>query len=162
VEAETVPAGRRRRIGPVRLSVEAVYVVAITVLAAYGMSAEVHRPVLVLAAALALPFSVVALVGLYVLTGVFNSLASGFSNSSVTYSSGGCTAAGHCWSRTWGTPVGARGFLFAACVVALFTGAALGNVLVLRGVQRARDRRMEASRPWPAPRVAGVSSGPSA
>jgi len=154
--AEVAPTGRRPRISATRLTLEAWYVGIVTAVAAYGMAAQSHRPVLVLAAALALPFGVLALIGLYVLTGVFNSLANGFSNSSVTYSTGGCDVHGHCWSRTWGSPVGARGFVFCASVVLLFTAAALGNVLVLRQLQR--DHRAAVPPPWPAP---PIPPGPS-
>jgi len=128
-------------------------VALITGIAVYGMATQAHRPALVLAAVLGLPFGVVSLVGLYVLTGLFNAFSNGFSNSSTTYSSGGCDAAGHCWSRTWGSPVGARGFLFSACVVLLFTGAALGNVLLVRRVGRRTNRGTPAAPPWPVPQV---------
>jgi len=82
---------------------------------------------------LALPCGLIALMGLYVLTGLFNSIADGFSN--VNISAGGC-ADGHCWST--GTPVGAQGFLFSACIVVLFASAALANMLILRALLRGR------------------------
>ncbi len=84
--------------------------------------------------------------GLSVLTGLFNWMAAGFSTTAISQSRGGCDVSGHCWSATTGTPVGARGFLFSACVVLLFTAAALTNVLILRIIVRGRARR-----PPPAP-----------
>jgi hypothetical protein len=90
-------------------------------------------------------------VGLYVLTGLFNWVAAGFSTYSVSQSTGGCDPSGHCWSRTTGTPVGARGFLFSACVVLLFVGAALANVLILRSIVRGRADRVRSSPPVAGP-----------
>jgi hypothetical protein len=104
-------------------------VALITIIAVVGMASSTLRPILVIATLLALPCGVIALVGLYVLTGLFNSIADGFSN--VSTSVGGCTD-GHCWSA--GTPVGAQGFLFSFCIVVLFASAALANVLILRAL----------------------------
>lgn len=114
-------------------------------LAVVGMTSTSHRSILLIAALLTLPCGPAAIVGLYVLTGIFNWVAAGFSTYSVTHETGGCDFSGHCWSRTWGTPEGARGFLFSACVVALFVGAALANILILRSVTRGRSRIEEAS-----------------
>jgi hypothetical protein len=120
-------------------TLEAVYVALITTLAVLGMTSQSHRPILLMATLLALPCGLGAIVGLYVLTGLFNWIAAGFTTTFVTNSVGGCTASGHCWSRTSGTPVGARGFLFSACVVALFAIAALANVLIVRSFLRGRS-----------------------
>jgi hypothetical protein len=128
------------RVGRTSLTLEVVYVASVTALATIGMSTEHLRRVLLLATLVALPLGLAALVGLYVLTAFFNAAASGFSSSSVTSESGGCDPTGHCWSHVTGTPVGARGFLFSALVVACFMAAALGNILVLRAVIRARHR----------------------
>ncbi|MGD0883116.1 MAG: hypothetical protein ABSB09_16255 [Acidimicrobiales bacterium] len=117
------------------------------------MTADTRRPLLVVAALLALPCGLAAIVGLYVLTGVFNSLADGFSSYSVSQTTGGCSASGHCWTRTTGTPVGAQGFFFSTCIVLLFTCAALGNVLILRSMVRGRSTRAR-----PLPPVAGPDS----
>jgi hypothetical protein len=129
---------RRVNIGPA-FTLEAVYVAFITTLAVLGMTSQSHRPILLVATLLALPCGLAAIVGLYVLTGLFNWIAAGFTTTFVTNGVGGCTASGHCWSRTSGTPVGARGFLFSACVVVLFACAAIGNVLILRSVVRRRS-----------------------
>jgi uncharacterized membrane protein len=119
-------------------------VAGVTALAIVAMSTEHLRRLLLLATLVALPFGLVALVGLYVLTGLFNTIASGFSSNSVTIQSGGCDPAGHCWSHTSGTPVGARGFLFSALVVGCYLAAALGNVVLLRVAVRARRQRARA------------------
>jgi hypothetical protein len=144
---------RRVNIGPA-FTLEAVYVALITTLAVLGMTSQSHRPILLVAALLALPCGLAAIVGLYVLTGLFNWIAAGFTNTYVSDSVGGCTASGHCWSRTSGTPVGARGFLFSACVVALFVCAALANVLILRSVMRGRSNGVQEP-----PSVGGHGSG---
>jgi hypothetical protein len=93
---------------------------------------------LVVTGLLALPCGVGAIVGLYVLTSLFNWMAPEFSTYSISQGTGGCNPSGHCWSTTTGTPVGAQGFLFSACVVLLFVGAAVVNVLILRSVVRGR------------------------
>lgn len=123
---------------------ELVYVVLIGGLAAVAMSGDQRRPLVLVAALVALPCGVTALVGLYVLTGVFNLFASGFSDSSSAVTSGGCDVSGHCWQSTTGTPVGAQGLLFDTCVVGLFVAAALVNVLVLRSLVRSRKERQTA------------------
>ena len=133
-----------RRVGRTWLTLEASYVAGISALAIVAMSTEHLRRLLLLATLVALPFGLVALVGLYVLTGLFNAIASGFSSSSVTIQTGGCDPSGHCWSHTSGTPVGARGFLFSALVVGCYLAAALGNVVLLRVAVRARRRRERA------------------
>jgi hypothetical protein len=133
---------RRLHIGT-GFTLEAVYVAFITMLAVLGMTSQSHRPILLVATLLALPCGLAAIVGLYVLTGLFNWIAAGFTNTFVTNSVGGCTVSGHCWSRTSGTPVGARGVLFSACVVALFACAALANVLILRSVVRGHSSGQE-------------------
>jgi len=133
-----------RRVGRTWLALEAGYVAGITALAIVGISTEHLRRLLLLATLVALPFGLVALVGLYVLTGLFNAIASGFSSSSVTIQTGGCDPSGHCWSHTSGTPVGARGFLFSTLVVGCYLAAALGNVVLLRVAVRARRRRARA------------------
>lgn len=135
----------RGHVGSARFLLETAYAALITGLAIFGMASESHRPILLVAALLALPCGLAAIVGLYVLTGLFNWIAAGFSTYSVTHESGGCDLSGHCWTRTWGTPVGARGFLFSACVVALFVGAALANILILRSVARSRSSNDPAS-----------------
>ena len=108
-------------------------------MAAVALSSESRRPLVLVATVLALPCGAGALVGLYALTGLFNWMAAGFSTYSISQSTGGCNPSGHCWSRTTGTPVGAQGFLFSACVVLLFVGAAVTNVLILRSVVRGRS-----------------------
>ncbi len=138
METEAVRAGNRHHVGRTWFALEIAYVVLIAALAATGMTAESHRILLVVAGLLALPCGVGAIVGLYVLTGLFNWMAAGFSTYSISQSTGGCDLSGHCWSRTTGTPVGAQGFLFSACVVLLFVGAAVTNVLILRSVVRGR------------------------
>jgi hypothetical protein len=132
-------AGHRNHVGRTWVAMEIAYVVLIAALAAAGMTAESHRILLVVAGLLALPCGVGAIVGLYVLTGLFNCIAAGFSTYSISQSTGGCNSSGHCWSRTTGTPVGAQGLLFSACVVLLFVGAAVTNVLILRSVVRGRS-----------------------
>jgi len=129
----------RGHLGSARFLSEAAYVALITGLAIVGMASESYRPALLVAALLALPCGLGAIGGLYVLTGLFNWIAAGFSTYNVTHETGGCNLSGHCWTRTWGTPVGARGFLFSACVVALFVGAALANILIFRSVVRSRS-----------------------
>jgi hypothetical protein len=141
--SRVAPPNRRVHIGP-GFTLEAVYVALITMLAVLGMTSQSHRPILLIAALLTLPCGLAAIVGLYVLTGLFNWIAAGFTTTFTTNSVGGCTVAGHCWSRTSGTPVGARGFLFSACVVALFVCAALANVLILRSVVRGRSSAVQA------------------
>ena len=133
-----------RRVGRTWLTLEAGYVAGISALAIVAMSTEHLRRLLLLATLVALPFGLVALVGLYVLTGLFNAIASGFSSSSVTIQTGGCDPSGHCWSHTSGTPVGARGPLFSTLVVGCYLAAALGNVVLLRVAVRARRQRARA------------------
>jgi len=127
-------AGCRHHVGRTWLALETAYAVLIAALAAAGMTAESHRILLVAAGLLALPCGVGAIVGLYVLTGLFNWMAAGFSTYSISQSTGGCNPSGHCWSTTTGTPVGAQGFLFSLCVVLLFVVSAVVNVLILRSL----------------------------
>ncbi len=131
-------AGHRHSVGRTWFAMEIAYVVLIAALATAGMTAESHRLLLLGAGCLALPCGVGAIVGLYLLTGLFNWVAAGFSTYSFSQGTGGCNPSGHCWSTTTGTPVGAQGFLFSACVVLLFVGAAVTNVLILRSVVRGR------------------------
>jgi hypothetical protein len=126
-------------------ALETAYLVLITALAVVGMTTEARRPLLIVAALLALPCGLAAIVGLYALTGLFNWVAAGFSTYSFSQTTGGCDVSGHCWSRTTGTPVGAQGFLFSTCIVLLFVGAALVNVLLLRSVIRKRGSDLHAS-----------------
>lgn len=129
----------RGHVGSARFLLEAAYVALIAGLAIVGMASESNRPILLVSALLALPCGLAAIAGLYVLTGLFNWIAAGFSTYNVTHETGGCNLSGHCWTRTWGTPVGARGFLFSACVAALFVGAALANILIFRSVVSSRS-----------------------
>ena len=139
-------AGHRHHVSSTWFAMEIAYVVLIATLAATGMTAESHRILLVVAGLLALPCGVGAIMGLYVLTGLFNWMAAGFSTYSISQGTGGCDPSGHCWSTTTGTAVGAQGFLFSACVVLLFVGAAVVNVLILRSVVRGR-RSHDPARP---------------
>ena len=107
------------------------YLVTVSLLAAIG-SSNSHRQLLYVATALTLPFGVAAVVGLYVLTGLFNWVAAGFTTAS--YGSSGCDRYGHCWSS--GTPVGAQGILFDSCIVGLYLGAAIMNILLIRKILR--------------------------
>jgi len=111
------------------------YLVTVSLLAASGASYS-HRQLLLVATALTLPFGVAAVVGLYVLTGLFNWVAAGFTTAS--YGSDGCDRFGHCWSS--GTPVGAQGILFNSCIVALYLGAAIMNILLIRKILRRKQR----------------------
>jgi hypothetical protein len=138
VPIATAPTGRRHHVGRTWFSCELAYVLVITVIASTAMSSESRRPLVVVATVLALPCGAAALVGLYALTGLFNWMAAGFSTYSWSQSTGGCSPDGHCWSRTWGTPVGANGLGFDACVVALYTAAAIVNVLIVRQLVRGR------------------------
>lgn len=106
------------------------YLVTVSLLAAGG-APDSHRQLLYVATALTLPFGVAAVVGLYVLTGLFNWVAAGFTTDS--YGSSGCNPSG-CWST--GTPVGAQGILFDSCIVALYLGAAIMNILLIRKILR--------------------------
>lgn len=117
------------------------YVVAVSALAAIGVASDSHRVLLVVATALTLPCGIGALMGLYLLTGLFNWVAAGFTSTTVSYGSGGCNTAGHCWSSTGGTPVGARGILFDTCIVALYLGAAISNILLGRAIRRRRQHQ---------------------
>ena len=112
------------------------YVFSISAVAIAGVTSESHRVLLVVASVLTLPCGLAALVGLYMLTGMFNWVAAGFTTTST--SSGGCNPTGHCWSV--GTPVGARGVLFDSCIVLLFVVAAVANVLVVRAMFSRRYR----------------------
>jgi hypothetical protein len=132
-------AGHRHPVGRTWFALEIAYVVLVAAMAAAGMTTETHRILLVVAGLLALPCGIGAIVGLYVLTGLFNWVAAGFSTYSISQGTGGCNPSGHCWSTTTGTPVGAQGFLFSACVVLLFVGTAVTNVLILRSVVRGRS-----------------------
>ena len=132
-------AGHRHHVGRTWFAMEIAYVVLVAAMAAAGMTTETHRILLVVAGLLALPCGIGAIVGLYVLTGLFNWVAAGFSTYSISQGTGGCNPSGHCWSTTTGTPVGAQGFLFSACVVLLFVGTAVTNVLILRSVVRGRS-----------------------
>jgi hypothetical protein len=136
---------RRKRVRQGRFGVEIAYVALITALAVVGMTAETRRPLLAVAALLALPCGLAALGGLYALTGVFNWAAAGGSDSYISQGSGGCDLSGHCWSQTTGTPVGARGWFFSTCIVLLFAGAAAGNVLLLQAAHRPHGHRDDAS-----------------
>ncbi|MEJ0014533.1 MAG: hypothetical protein WDN07_02980 [Actinomycetota bacterium] len=109
-------------------AVGVTYLVAVSIFAAIG-APDSHRQLLYVATALTLPFGVAAIAGLYILTGLFNWVAAGFTTTS--YSSSGCDASRqHCWS--FGTPVGAQGILFDLCIVALYLGAAILNILLIR------------------------------
>lgn len=110
----------------------ATYIVTVSLLAASGIASDSHRQLVLVATALTLPCGVAALVGLYVLTGLFNWAAAGFSTYS--YGSYGCNSSGHCWSS--GTPIGAQGILFDSCIVALYLGAAIMNILFIRKIRR--------------------------
>lgn len=107
------------------------YLVTVSLLAAIG-TPDSHRQLLYVATALTLPFGVAAVVGLYIFTGLFNWAAAGFTTES--YGSSGCNSSGHCWSS--GTPVGAQGILFDSCIVALYLGAAIMNILFIRKMLR--------------------------
>ena len=135
---DTPVAGHRLYVGRTWFTLEIAYVVLIAVVATSGMTADSHRILLVVAGLLALPCGVGAMVGLYILTGLFNWMAAGFTTYSISQSAGGCDPSGHCWTTTTGSPVGAQGFLFSACVVLLFVGTAVTNVLILRSVIRGR------------------------
>jgi hypothetical protein len=158
VPIDTVHAGRRHRVGRIWFSCEVAYVLAITTVAAVGMSTGSRRPLVLVATVLALPCGAGALVGLYVLTGLFNWMAAGFSTYSWSQSTGGCAPDGHCWTRTWGTPVGARGLAFVAYVVALYSAAAITNVLIVRQVVRGRGAHAPGADP--AAMSPGRVSGP--
>lgn len=138
-------AGHRINVRGAWFGFEMAYVVLISGLAVFAMTAESRRPLLALAALLAHPFGLLAIFGLYALTGLFNLVAAGFSDYSVSQSTGGCDVSGHCWSRTTGTPVGAQGFLFSACIVLLFVCAAVANVLILRSMIRGRGDHRNSS-----------------
>jgi hypothetical protein len=87
-----IAAQQRLHVGRARFSAEALYIALITALAVFGMSRWSHRPVLLIATLLAMPCGLVALFGLYALTGLFNSIAGSFSD-----------------VQTSGTPVGRKG-----------------------------------------------------
>ncbi|NNN14783.1 MAG: hypothetical protein HKL82_02865 [Acidimicrobiaceae bacterium] len=112
------------------------YVFSVSAIATVGVTSGFHRILLVVASVLTLPCGLGALVGLYLLTGLFNWVAAGFTTAST--SSGGCNPAGRCWSV--GTPVGAHGVLFDSCIVLLFVAAAVANVLVVRAMLLRRWR----------------------
>lgn len=118
-------------------AVGVIYLVSVSLLAAIGASNS-HRQLLYVATALTLPFGVAAVWGLYILTGLFNWVAAGFTSES--YVSGGCNSLGHCWSS--GTPVGAQGILFDSCILALYLGAAIMNILLIREIRR-RKRKVD-------------------
>lgn len=142
------PTGRRHHVGRTWFTCEFVYVLVVTAMAAVALSSESRRPLVLVATVLALPCGAGALVGLYALTGLFNWMAAGFSTYSWSQTTGGCSPNGHCWSRTSGTPVGAQGLGFDICVVALYSAAAITNVLIVRQVVRGRRQRpSEAERP---------------
>lgn len=143
-------AGReqiRSRIGNAWFVLEATYLVAISALAVLGVTSDQRRILLIVAAVLTLPCGLGAMVGLYMFTGLFNWIAAGFSNTSTSQGAGGCNVAGHCWSITTGTPVGAQGFLFDACIVLLYLVAAVANVLILRALVRHRQNHRSATEP---------------
>ena len=139
-------AGHRHHVGRTWFALEIAYVVLFAALAVAGMTAETHRILLVVAGLLALPCGVGAIVGLYVLTGLFNWVAAGFSTHSFSQATVGCDPSGHCWSTTIGSPAGAQGFLFSACAVLPFVDAAVANVLILRSVVGGR-RSHDPARP---------------
>jgi hypothetical protein len=112
------------------------YLVTVSLLAAIGIASDSNRIPLLVTSALTLPWGVIAVVGLYVLTGLFNWVAAGFTTTS--YGSGGCDSSGHCWSS--GTPVGAHGILFDSCIVALYFGAAMLNIRLIRETLRRKQR----------------------
>jgi uncharacterized membrane protein YeiB len=143
VSNREIATRQRLHVGKLWFSAEALYIGAITALAVLGMSSWSDRPILLIATLLSLPCGFVALFGLYALTGLFSSIANGFSNEQSSY--GGCSETLHGVTRCWsaGTPVGAQGFWFSFSVVALFTIAALANVLTLRLVLRRRRSRRE-------------------
>jgi|GEM_PF-5340123 len=109
------------------IALAVTYMVTVAIFAALG-APDSHRKLLYVATVLTLPFGLSAIVGLYMLTGLFNWVAAGFSTTS--YGGGGCDSSGHCWS--YGTPEGAKGILFDSCIVALYLGAAIGNILLIR------------------------------
>jgi hypothetical protein len=147
-------------VGRIWFSCELAYVLVITTVAAVGMSTGSRRPLVLVATVLALPCGAGALVGLYVLTGLLNWMAAGFSIYSWSQSTGGCSPDGHCWTRTWGTPVGARGFAFSACVVALYSAAAIPNVLIVRQVVWGRGAHAPDADPAAVPPGQEVGVGP--
>ncbi len=114
------------------------YALAIGALASMSQIGHWGRLSLLLAVALALPFGLGALVGLYLLTGLFNWAAAGFITSSSH--KGGCDLTGHCWQT--GTPVGAHGLWFSACIALLFAGVGVANAALIRSV---RANRREAA-----------------
>lgn len=112
---DIVPAAclRRSNLTP-RLVLECWYVLLIGALATMGIAPADYsgRLLLVVAALLGFPCGLGGLVGLYVLTGLFNGLLGG-----------------------------ASGFFFDACVVACYVIAAMVNVFALRDLTSARPGR---------------------
>lgn len=135
LEGACVPKSPSMRPG-VWVLITTGYALVVGVLAAVSQVGHPKALPVLLAVALSLPLGVVSLVGFYVLTGLFNWAAAGFTTSS--HSAGGCNSAGHCWST--GTPTGAHGFLFVACVAVLFAGVAVGNSVLARSAVAKRRR----------------------
>ena len=116
------------------------YAASVSLLAGSGIASNSSRFLLLVATVLTFPTGIVALVGLYVMTGLFNWVAAGFTTAG--HGSGGCNSAGHCWSS--GTPVGAHGFFFDTCIVILYLGAAVANVLLVREILGSQHRKQGA------------------
>jgi hypothetical protein len=118
-----------RPVSPFFWSVGSAYALGVTVIAGLGFVAD-STPMILLAALLSLPASVIALPGYYVAYGLL-ALVPG-ANPSESTGSSSCTAGGVCESSTSGDP--ASWFLVTADVLGVLalTSAALLNLLALR------------------------------
>lgn len=128
------------QVSPLFWPVGSVYVLAVAVLAAAGFITDSTPPILV-AAALSLPFSVIALPGYYMAYGLLALVpgANPSTSSSPATGSGSCTPDGVCSATTTGDP--AAWFVLATGVLGVLalTVAALLNLLAFR-VLTARRR----------------------
>ena len=107
------------------------YAAALALLAGVGASSYSLRGLAIVATILTLPIGLVALIGLYVLTGVFNVVGNGFSNSYSDWSSDSNCSRAFCSQISFGSPTSDHGLLFGAAIAVLFATAAAVQVYVV-------------------------------
>lgn len=110
------------------------YGILIGTLAASSQIGTFNPFLILLAGALSLPFGIFSTVGYYILTGLFNWVAAGFSTSNHGSGGGFCDPSGHCEYSSTQTGNGAHGLLFTCSIFVLYTTFGILNSRVIRSL----------------------------
>lgn len=137
----TVSAGRRW-VTSGSFLMTSIYILTVVATAAFGFARE-STPMILLAAALSLPASVIAIPGYYLVYG----LLAVITNASPSDASGStsCTAAGDCASSTSGDPAVWFQLATDSLGILALTCAAVLNALLLRKIAERRRRGPDAA-----------------